>query len=242
MNKMWHDAFEWAERLARGEQVEVGDVEQQVLDRAPFILYRHGRLQGIWSICLPRSVGNQILVTVAGLAPIAGALAFAGNVQFRNIQSAGVSTGVASQIVFVCFLIGFGCQIIGLAGWWRTGMRTRESDFMLPGLLFVGSGLTLIFAAVRDGVEVGAVYMWPTWASMVAALVALAFFAFGNSGKSLPEVDISGLSEVETQVLLDQRNAALKEAAKRKAVRLRSVNKAIKKPLGALVAIRKGPE
>lgn len=239
MKTMWHDAFEWAERIGRGDQVEVGDVEQQVLDRAPFILYRYERLQGIWSICLPRSVGNQILVVLAGLAPIAGGLAFAGNVQFRNIQSTGVSTGVADQIVLVCFLIGFGCQIVSFAGWWRTGMRTRESDLMLSGLLVIGSAFTLIFAAVRDDVAVGSVNMWPTWASLVAALGSLAFFVFGNSDKSLPAVDIRDLSERETQVLLDHRNAALEEAAKRKAVRLKSVNKAIKKPLGALVAPRK---
>lgn len=239
MNKLWHDAFEWAERLGRGAHVEVGEVEQQVLDRAPFILYRYKRLRGMWSVCIPRSVGNQILIALAGLAPIAGALAFAGNVQFRNIQSTEFSSGVASQIVFVCFLIGLGGQIVSAAGWWRIGMRTRESDLMLSGLLAAGSGFTLILAAVRDDVEAGSAHIWPVWASLFAALVSVAFFVFGNTSKSLPKVEISGLSEAETQILLDQRNAALKEAAKRKAVRLKSVNKAIKKPLGALVGPRK---
>ncbi|MFE6508846.1 hypothetical protein ACFVDI_17370 [Nocardioides sp. NPDC057767] len=239
---MWHDAFEWAERLRRGEQVEVADVEQQVLDRASYILYRDERLQGIWSICAPRSLGNQILVALSGLAPVAGALAFAGNVQFRHVQSTEFSTGAATQIVLLSFLIGLGCQIVGIVGWWRAGLRTRESDLLLSGLLLGGSGFTLVFAAIRDGVDVGGVYMWPTWASFFAALASLCSFVFGNSTKALPKVEISDLSEVETQLLLDHRNAALKEAAKRKAVKLRTVNKAIKKPLGALVVTRKGTE
>ncbi|TQL70729.1 hypothetical protein FB381_4671 [Nocardioides albertanoniae] len=240
MSKMWHDAFEWAERLGPGEQVDVGDVEQQVIDRAPFVLHRRERLQGLWSVCLPRSVGNQILVLLSGLAPIAGALAFAGNVQFRNIQSPGVAVGIAGPIVLLCFVLGFLCQIIGFGGWLRVGRRSRESDLILSGLLLIGSSLTLVFAAVHEAVQVSDFHLWPAWASLVASTVATAAFSLGNSSQVLPAADVSRLTELESQFLVDQRNAALKEAAKRGAVKLKNVNKAINKPLGALVAPRKG--
>lgn len=116
VKKTWHDAVDWADRLPKGAKLTVSDVEQEVLDRASYILYLHRRLQGFWSLCLPRSVGNQIVVLLSGLAPIIGGLAFTGEAQFRNIHSEGLSTGVGIQIVWVSFLTGFACQVLEIAG------------------------------------------------------------------------------------------------------------------------------
>lgn len=235
MKSMWHDGLEWAERLRPEDQVDVGVVEQEVLDRASLTLYRHERLKGVWAPWLPHTAKNSIVVLLSGLAPIFGGLAFAGDVQFRNIQSQGVSAGIAIQVVLVCFLIGTACQIMAFASWWRIGRRTREADLMASGLLLVGAVLTLVFAAVSGEVGVGDPHLWPTWTALVAAVVSVPAFWFANSATALPKIDISRLTDVESQILLVQRNSALKEAAKHKAVRLRTVNKAIKRPLGALI-------
>lgn len=236
MKKTWRDAVDWADRLPVGVKLTVGDVEQEVFDRAPYILYLHERLQGFWSLCLPRSVGNQVLVTLSGLGPIAGGLAFAKGMEHRNIQSEGLSTGLAVQVVWVCFLVGFLCQVLAFAGWLRVGRRSRESDSMGAGLLLGGSVLALVFAAAADGVSVRDIQLWPAWASVAAAVLSLAAFLFGRSDTPLPAVDLPKLTDGQRQILIGRRDEALKIAAKRKVVRLRTVNRAGGKPLGSLVA------
>lgn len=236
MKKAWHDAVDWADRLPVGVKLTVGDVEQEVLDRAPYILYLRERLQGFWSLCLPRSVGNQVVVTLSGLGPIAGGLAFGTGMEHRNIQSEGLSTGLAVRVVWMCFLVGFLCQVLAFAGWLRVGRRSRESDSMGACLLLGGSVLALVFAAAVEEVSVRDIELWPAWASVVAAVLSLAAFLFGRSDTSLPAVDVNQLTEEQRQVLMRQRDEALKIAAKRKVVRLRTVNRAVGKPLGSLVA------
>lgn len=236
----WGDAVYWADRLPTGQKLDVWDVEQEVFDRAPYILHVEERLRGIWSLCKPRSVGNQVSVALFGLAPIAGGLAFIGDVQFRNIQSPGVSLGVARQIVSVSFGVGFLCQVLAIAGWMRMGRRTLETDFTQSGLLLAGSALTLTFAVVRDGVTVADHHLWAAWGSLIAALIAIAAFSLARSETPLPTVDIEQLTERESAVLVDQRDAALRIAAKRQVVRLRTVNRAVGKPLGSLIERRRG--
>lgn len=239
MKKTWHDAVDWADRLPKNVQLTVSDVEQEVLQRAPYILYLHERLQGFWSLCLPRSFGNQIVVLLSGLAPIFGGLAFAGETQYRNLHTEGLSTGVAIQVVWICFLAGFVCQGLTLTGWLRVGRRTRESDVIASGLLLVGSALTLVFAAGNDEVDISDLQLWPAWASLTAAVVAVTTLVFGGSDRPLPRVAVDQLTPDECQVLIEQRDAALKIAAKRKMVRLRTVNRAVGKPLGSLIARRR---
>lgn len=238
VKKVWHDAVDWADRVPKGVKLTVGDVEQGVLDRAPYILHLHERLQGFWSLCLPRSAGNQVVVLLSGLAPITGGLAFTGETQFRNIHSEGLSTGVGIQIVWVSFLIGFACQVLAIAGWLRVGRRTRESDSSLAGMLLAGSGLALVLAAVIDEVQVSDIELWPAWACLIAAVVSITAFVLGRSDRQFAEVEVDRLTDEERQVLIDQRDAALKVAAKRQVVRLRTVNRAVGKPLGSLVARR----
>ncbi|MGH3090593.1 MAG: hypothetical protein ACRDSJ_25220 [Rubrobacteraceae bacterium] len=236
MKKTWHDAVDWADRVPKGVKLTVGDVEQEVLDRAPYILYLHERLQGFWSLCLPRSAGNQVVVALSGLAPICGGLAFTGETQFRNIHSEGLSTGVGIQVVWVSFLIGFACQVLAITGWLRVGRRTRESDSGLSGMLLAGSALTLVLAALIDEVKVSDIQLWPAWASLIAAVLSIAAFVLGGSDRPLAEIDVDRLTDDERQILMDQRDAALKIAAKRQLVRLRTVNRAVGKPLGSLIA------
>lgn len=238
MKSTWLDAVDWADRLPVGVKLTVSDVEQEVFDRAPYILYLQERLRGCWSLCLPRSVGNQIVVLLSGLSPICGGLAFAGETQFRNIHSDGLSAGVAVQVVWVCFLIGFLCQTLEVAGWLRAGRRTRESDLMTSGLLVVGSGLTMTFAAVLDDIEVSDVHLWPVWVALIAATMSIAAFVLGRSDKQPPAVEMDQLTDSQRRALIDQRDAALKIAAKRQVVRLRTVNRAVGKPLGSLIARR----
>lgn len=239
MKNAWLDTVDWADRLPVGTKLTVSDVEQEVFDRAPYILYLHERLRGFWSLCLPRSVGNQVVVVLSGLSPIAGGLAFAGETQFRNIQSEGLSTGAALQVVWVCFLIGFLCQLLAFAGWLRVGRRSREADSMGAGMLLVGSGLTLTFAAILDDVDASDIQLWPAWASLAAAAISIGAFVLGRSDKQVPAVDLGQLTDDQRQTLIDQRDAALRIAAKRRVVRLRTVNRAIGKPLGSLIARRR---
>lgn len=239
MKNLWHDAVDWADRLPRGIKLHVGDVEQEVFDRAPYVLYRRERLQGLWTVCLPRSIGNQVVVTLSGLAPICGGLAFMGDTQFRNMHSEGLPEGAAVQVVWICFLIGFLCQALAVAGWLRVGRRTREADSTGSGILLAGSGLALVAAAARDGVEVSDIQLWPVWACLIGATGAIAAFLLGRSDCQLPTVDVDSLADDERQVLVDERDAALKIAAKRQVVRLRTVNRAVGKPLGSLVARRR---
>lgn len=240
MTMMWHDATNWADRLRPSVELDVSDVEQEVLDRAPYILYRHERLQGFWSLCMPLSVGNQIVLTLSVVAPLLGVLPLLGGIEFRNIQTHAVSTDTAMRIAGTCFLIGFLCQALDVAGWLRMGRRTQEGSLMMSGILLVSSGLALgAGAAIHKAVPTD-INLWPAWASLIAAVAASASFRLGGSDRQLPPVDVSQLTDSERQVLLDQRNAALKTAAKRKVVKLRKVNKAVDKPLGSLIARRNG--
>lgn len=109
---------------------------------------------------------------------------------------------------------------------------------MTSGLLVVGSGLTMTFAAVLDDIEVSDVHLWPVWVALIAATMSIAAFVLGRSDKQPPAVEMDQLTDSQRRALSDQRDAALKIAAKRQVVRLRTVNRAVGKPLGSLIARR----
>lgn len=106
-------------------------------------------------------------------------------------------------------------------------------------MLLAGSGLALVFVAVIEEVKVSDIELWPAWASLVAAVLSIAAFALCRSDRPLAAIDVVRLNNDERQVLIDQRDAALKVAAKRQVVRLRTVNRAVGKPLGSLIARQK---